>query len=371
MALSDRQIMKIALAIQNQLAGVRLRQYGRLSEEIGKVTTSLSELQNVRGKLSHCSRRRWHAAARSLFDQTQRILAYLPHVAADAKWALDGFRIDVPSLRDIYEELRQAEEEFGDLKYNEETHDIAVVTDAIELEGVFLGDFEIQLHVASISEARLQTLLGVVALDPHPAASNNRVTHPHVNDEQLCAGDGRAAIQAALLGGRICDFFTLVRSVLTNYNQDSPFIPLSDWDGIICSDCGYTMPDDDVHGCFVCGRQFCDDCIDYCRRCDENVCRGCTEDCPACEETFCPDCMTECPKCHRRICRTCLEENQCLCVEENKETNDEPADQQPAADGEGAGDGDSGASVTAREGRGQPERARSEGVEAAQAGLEA
>ena len=42
MALSDRQIMKIALAIQNQLAGVRLRQYGRLSEEIGKVTTSLS-----------------------------------------------------------------------------------------------------------------------------------------------------------------------------------------------------------------------------------------------------------------------------------------------------------------------------------------
>lgn len=370
MALSDREITRVALTIQNQLGAWRLRQYNRLSDEIARVTTSLSELQVVRSKLSHCSRRQWHAAAKSLVDQTQRILAYLPHSATDAKWALEGFRTDVPPLREIYEELKQTEAEFGDLKYCGETHDIAVATDPIELEGVFLGDFEVQLHVANICEARLQTALSIVALDPHPAASNNRVTHPHVNDEQLCAGDGRTAIQAALSGGRICDFFTLVRSVLTNYNQDSPFIPLSDWDGTVCSDCGYTMPDDDVHGCFVCGRQFCEDCIDYCRRCDENVCRGCTEDCPACEETFCPDCMTECPKCHRRICRGCLEENMCLCVEENKETNDESADEQSTGDGESAtritaGDG------AAREGSEQPEAAHGEGVEAAQAGLEA
>jgi len=369
MASSAREITRVALAIQDQLAALRLRQYNRMSDEIGKVTTGLGELQAVQRRLSHCSKRGWHAAAKSLAEQTQRILAYLPYSATDAKWALDGFRTGVPSLREIYEELRQTEAEFGELKLNCETQDIAVVTDPIELEGVFLGDFEIRLHTASIGEAKLHTALSIVALDPHPAASNRHVTHPHVSDEQLCAGDGRTAIQATLSGGRICDFFTLVRSVLDTYNPDSPYVPLADWGGVICADCGYASGEDAARYCTVCDRDFCDECIDFCRRCEENVCRTCLEDCPACEETFCPGCMTECPKCHRRICRKCLEENLCLCVEENKETDDEPADEQPAGGGESA------ACIAARgtadeEGSDRPEAGR-ERIEAAQAGLEA
>ena len=96
----DRELLRIAVAIQNQLGALRLRQYNGLSDEIARVTTNLSELQVVRSKLSHCSRRQWHAAAKSLVEQTQRILAYLPHSATDAKWALEGFRTGVPSLRD-------------------------------------------------------------------------------------------------------------------------------------------------------------------------------------------------------------------------------------------------------------------------------
>ena len=63
----------------------------------------------------------------------------------------------------------------------------------------------------------------MIALDPHPAALNDAVTHPHVSDERLCTGDAGAAIQAALAAGRVFDFFTLVRSVLVTYNPESPY----------------------------------------------------------------------------------------------------------------------------------------------------
>ena len=65
----------------------------------------------------------------------------------------------------------------------------------------------------------------VVALDPHPAGSDESVTHPHVRDEQLCAGDAAAAIRSALAGGRICDFFLLVRSVLDRIQPRLAFCP--------------------------------------------------------------------------------------------------------------------------------------------------
>ena len=36
----------------------------------------------------------------------------------------------------------------------------------------------------------------------------------------------------------VADAFLIVRSVLTTYNADSPFVPLTAWDGFNCSNCG-------------------------------------------------------------------------------------------------------------------------------------
>ena len=36
----------------------------------------------------------------------------------------------------------------------------------------------------------------VIALDPHPATKSESITHPHVQDERLCEGEGHAAIAA-------------------------------------------------------------------------------------------------------------------------------------------------------------------------------
>ena len=71
----------------------------------------------------------------------------------------------------------------------------------------------------------------------------------------------------ALAGGRICDFFLLVRSVLTCYNPDSAYVSLDNWHGVSCYECGYTTCPDDLSYCTTCDRDFCSDCASYCRRC--------------------------------------------------------------------------------------------------------
>jgi hypothetical protein len=228
-------------------------------------------------------------------------------------------------VRDVLEELLQAEEEFEGLRYYPEDQILAVVTDAVELEGVYLGDFEVQLHIPALGDPNFRSLYRVVALDPHPSVRNEAVTHPHISEERLCAGDAGAAIDTALAGGRICDFFILVRSVLTNYNRDSAYVTLENWDGAACHDCGSMMGEDDTYYCTSCDNDFCGECSSCCSRCDETTCLGCLEQCPICEDSVCGSCMTRCPECGERLCRRCREEARCPCLEEEPE-NEEVSD---------------------------------------------
>ena len=233
---------------------------------------------------------------------------------------VESAKLKSPSIRDILADLQQAQEEFEDLKYVEKDGLLAVTTDAIELEGFYLGEFEIRLQIGSLSQYKRHSMIyQVVALDPHPAACNDSVTHPHVSDEHMCEGDAGAAIEAALTNGRICDFFHLVTAVLTNYNPNSPYVALADWEGRPCYDCGYTMASDDTHWCSSCEEDFCDECTSYCRRCDETTCSGCLEECTVCGDLICPSCKMSCPECNRLICKNCHEQEQCPCIQERQE----------------------------------------------------
>jgi len=111
------------------------------------------------------------------------------------------------------------------------------VTEPITLEDVYLGPFRIQLElnkdirlssVEALSELYQGGAYHVIALEPNLAATDASVNHPHVSNERLCEGDGYAPIRAALEQGRLCDFFTLVRSILNTYSPDSPYVRLDD-----------------------------------------------------------------------------------------------------------------------------------------------
>jgi len=117
----------------------------------------------------------------------------------------------------------------------------------VTLDGVYLGLFKIQLELDKLCKLYRDSPYCIIALDPHPAATSDEVTHPHVSNERLCEGDGSAAIKATLEEGRLYDFFTLVKNILNTYSPDSPYVALMDWDGEPCYDCGYVMSREDTY----------------------------------------------------------------------------------------------------------------------------
>jgi hypothetical protein len=171
----------------------------------------------------------------------------------------------------------------------------------------------------------------VVALDPNPAATNNLVTHPHVKDDTLCAGNAVKPLHLALDQGRLADAFCLIRSVLTQYNPHNAHVSLDDWGNPLCGDCGCTISEDDRSSCEICGGDYCSDCSGSCSACQRGCCIGCLTDCSGCEqsccryclnnaahskERFCPACLQNCPRCrskvatkelapHTNLCPTC------------------------------------------------------------------
>lgn len=322
MTLSNRKLSKIAVIVRDRLQMLRLSHYREVQRPLERLLCDLEQLRSLQGKLeiSVCSG--WSAAARRLSDELSHCLDNLPYGIGAVEEAASCANIAMPSVWELLAELQQAEKEFGQVHHNRQEQTLTVSTEPIELEGVYLGEFEIRLLLADSSGDGNRDMYRVVAVDPHPASGNEAVTHPHVSDQRLCPGDAGAAIQSALRSGWICDFFLLVNSVLSQYNSSSAYVELEQWDSVPCYECAHRADSEELCRCWVCENDFCDDCISYCRRCDASFCSGCLEECSVCEDPVCPDCLTDCPECRRRLCQTCLDEKQCPCIQE-KETEDE------------------------------------------------
>ena len=326
MELTERKLTRIAGVIRTQLILLRQHHHHEVQRHIYVVAQALDHLQGIRHGLGTCLYRGWHAAAGKLVPKVNVVLRDLPFAITELERATKAGQLQMPSLRHIYEDLRQCQQEFGRMKYDPAENTLSAFTEPIELEGLFLGDFEIQLHITAMAEIRAGNTLRVVALDPHPAACNDTVTHPHVSEEFLCAGDATVPIQAALIQGRICDFFMLVRSVLEMYNPSSPYISISDWEGTSCYECGYTIPPDDSYYCETCGNTQCEDCISGCSSCSTYLCQQCMSNCYACEEPYCPSCLIECAQCGEAFCPSCMNENLCTDCHEEMEKQDEESE---------------------------------------------
>ena len=319
MSLTLKQRARIALSIREHLRKRGLVCQEQVCERTNAPLAALMRIQALRGKMHRCLARGWPASAKQALSAIESALYDLPHQIDGVKHAIQECNVPLPSARDIYRELVQAEEEFGDIECSDQGRSVSVTTEPVELEGFYLGEFQISLILDQLTEIRPDAACRVTALDPHPASSNEGVTHPHVNDERLCPGDAGAAIQAALKAGRICDFFMLVRSVLTHYNPGSPFVSLDEWEGVSCYECGYSMDNEHAHWCEFCEESYCDECYSWCRRCDDSACVRCVDKCPVCEDSMCPSCLTHCPHCGKVQCRNCIDDERCPCHEEEPE----------------------------------------------------
>ena len=190
-----------------------------------------------------------------------------------------------PTLRDLYDDLAQLHREFPEVELDLKAGVVAVTTEEIELKGVFLGAFKIELHLERLVKLADSSAFVITALDPHSAGSNKEVTHPHVRDSEVCAGDATVPISTALREGRLVDAFLALNSVLHTYNSRSPFVSLDEWDGISCADCDGTFDSEQIYTCNSCDQAFCDDCTRSCDVCEATFCRECLERCPNLENS--------------------------------------------------------------------------------------
>lgn len=330
MELTDKQLVKVAHTIRDQLWCLRLHRYREVKRLVYVLGDGLGQLQKDHQWLEYGINRDWIFAAAKLTERIERQLRDLPYSIEETQRMIATARTEIPPIKQIAEELTQLQDEFARVEFNRQDPSISVFTDPIELEGVYLGDFEIKLEISQFSQMRDNSVFRIVALDPHPAACNDMVTHPHVSEEYLCAGDATIPMQAALSNGRICDAFLLVKSVLETYNPSSPYVSLDEWYGISCYDCGYITNEEDSYYCETCEHTVCGECFSYCRSCETSSCRGCMSDCQFCEEPTCESCLNSCSKCDEKVCTSCVKDSFCpTCKEEMENQENENETNEP------------------------------------------
>ena len=329
---SEVRIVRIADMIRQQLQLMRTNRLAKAVSQTDPIIDRLERIAKFRSAQEKALVRNWPVAARRMANQTAAALRDLPHYITDAQRGIEASLTPVPSLRDLCGEILQLRQEFDGIRYSCEKSYLAVTTETFEFHGVYLGDFEIALDISLLARESGSDTFLVMAKDPHPAASNRSVTHPHVNNEEICPGDASAAIRAALCDGRVCDAFMLMNSVLSVYNPGSPHVSIENWGGTPCYDCGYSVSENYVNWCESCEENFCDDCSTSCYGCDKTICSGCAISCPVCENNMCRSCMTICGDCGEPICLNCQKDGECPCHDETNQQENQSDEQNDKAD---------------------------------------
>lgn len=222
----------------------------------------------------------------------------------------------IPTETELSREILALQREFDEVELEAETGEIRVTVGPIVLEGIDLGRFQICLDW---EPSRGPSPYYILALDPNPTSSNPEVSHPHVQDQQLCEGEGRAAIREALLQGRLYDFFLVVSQILSTYARGSAYVELDEWHGQRCTDCGGIVDEEESYTCCQCEAVLCRECVTTCPHCDRDYCSSCISACEVCRERSCAACLEECSVCHRAVCPNCLEEGLCGACHETRE----------------------------------------------------
>ena len=278
-------------------------------------------------KRQQAQRRGWDSAALKLERQLKTGVTQLIQelTTLHGELSSDTSPQQISSVRELYAELRSLEEEFGELQLDLRAQTISVSTEPIKLEGVYLGPFEIRLNYANLKMDN-GSPYRVFATDPHPAFTNDCVTHPHIQSDVVCEGDGRQVIRRSLEQGRLFDFFTMVASLLRTYNSDSPYVALSDWDSIECTECADVIAATEQTRCDNCEITLCTGCAKDCLDCDCPFCHECLSYCDSCHGQCCSSCLQQCVQCRADCCQRCLLENERCSdcdAEELEETNEE------------------------------------------------
>jgi len=324
----QKKLIKLANCVLSALSELKKARLKEIQSKLEDVGSRSSEAIKDSHRFFVSIKKGWFYAAQQVIDKVSRDMNDFSYHMGRFKELIGRDEVYVPTLADIISELLQMEQEFEQFNFNPAEKTISVTTKSIVLEDISFGAFEIKLLLNDFNNLYAERPYRVIALNPNPASADNNVTHPHVSSEMLCEGDGHTAMSKALEQGRLCDFFTMVIGVLENYNPDSPYISLDDWEGMSCYDCGCTVSNDERYYCEHCDNDYCDHCSTYCQKCDTTVCLGCAYKCPDCGEPVCDCCTAVCEDCEEKFCKDCLTDGLCQDCEEQRKENENEEERQ-------------------------------------------
>ncbi|QDT22391.1 hypothetical protein [Gimesia chilikensis] len=318
---SPKTVWRMASLVEQQLSSLGSDTYTGLPE-----AAWLSCLRLIRRR-QQAQERGWFRAATKLERELTREVFQLTRQLMTLQQELESATDANPvsAIRTIYEDLLALEEEFGDYSIDLKNKTISVVTEPIVLEGVYLGAFEIRLEFTDLnSDSPFH--YQVFAQDPQSPITDDAVTHPHVQSDNVCEGDARMPIRRALEQGRLLDFFVLVSRLLRTYNPESPYVALSDWHSAECSDCADVVTTDEQTHCTSCENRLCRQCANSCTDCSSSFCHDCATRCEICRDDCCESCLKECALCGSNCCSNCLDnEERCpICETQEDEETYEP-----------------------------------------------
>ena len=312
-----RNDYRTAVDIQHALQGIRK------PRSLIPVDESIEQCRRWQRRLEIAAHRDWPTAAK---DAADRLRGSLDIMRMRAMHAIDELsrmsreQIE-PTVTSIYRDIEGLRNQFERVTIDRANQRLTVETSSIVLEGVYLGSFEIRLNWKFMKES---SPFDVIAVDPNPSTSSDGVTHPHVQGESLCEGEGADAIRRALNEGRLYDFFCVVDRVLRNYNPDSAYVQIEDWQGIRCKACDDVVEADEACCCSKCETELCSDCSTSCCGCMERYCSDCVSSCEGCGDETCQGCLTACEHCFETFCNQCLNEGTCDdCIRQQSEENAE------------------------------------------------
>ncbi|QDU52240.1 hypothetical protein [Gimesia panareensis] len=318
---SSKTVWRMASLVEQQLSSLRSETNIVLPE-----VDWLSCLRLIRMR-QEAQERGWFRAAakveRELITEVLQLTRQLVTLQQELESATA--QKPVPAIRIVYEDLLALEEEFAGYDIDLKNKTISVVTESIVLEGVYLGAFEIRLELAD-QNSDSPFHYTVIAQDPQPPITDDAVTHPHVQSDNVCEGDARVPIRRALEQGRLLDFFVLVSRLLRTYNPESPYVALSDWHSAECSECADVVTSEEQTHCTNCENRLCRQCANSCVDCNSSFCHDCATRCEICRDDCCESCLKECVLCRSSSCSNCLDnEERCpICETQEDEETYEP-----------------------------------------------
>ena len=243
--------------------------------------------------------------------QYDRVKQYLDTLQRDVQSAIDSFqtpaKVPIASPREILRDLLALHDEFPVVTWEPKPSLLSVTTESITLEGLYLGPFRIELDLRQLAPHPYYL---VIAEEPQSCGRNTDVTHPHVEGDRLCEGEGTMLLRAAMRSGRVLDFFHIVNNLLHTYNSASPYVAISEWGGVVCSECDWSMGEDEVRWCERCDVNLCSECSRCCADCSETLCTNCSRSCHGCDDDLCRGCAKECNDCHEMFCSSCLQDDE-------------------------------------------------------------